>query len=178
MIISKAVETVMKPRLLPGFFPSWKLAEEWLGFQPYNTTVASYYFLEHPHDDDQTLGTKAVSWLYNKYSIHSEKPAFHRRREMHLTWDAPKLHHPRDSFLGLLRSRSAHSEKTKLAAPCLAAPCLAAWPRVFGLPEARVLWPDHHSPDPGQPPQFQPCGDAQWGMEQKIDTLLTAGKYG
>lgn len=127
MIISKAVDTVMKPRLLPGSFPSWKLAEEWLGFQPYNTTVASYYFLEHPHDDDQTLGTKAVSWLYNKYSIHSEKPAFHRRREMHLTRDAPKLHHPRDSFLDLLRSQSAHSEGTKLAAPCL-----AAWPRVFG----------------------------------------------
>jgi len=79
MIISKAADMATKPRLPPGFFPPWKLAVEWMGFQPFNTTVASYFFLEHPHGNDQTLGTKAMSWLYSSYSIHSKKPAFERR---------------------------------------------------------------------------------------------------
>lgn len=52
VILPKAADTTKKPRLVPGFSPSWKLAMEWMAFQPCNTTTASCYSLEHLHDSD------------------------------------------------------------------------------------------------------------------------------
>lgn len=58
-----AVNKVMKPSLPPGFFLSWKLVVEWIGFHPCGTTTASH-FQQHPYGSAQTLGTKEASVLY------------------------------------------------------------------------------------------------------------------
>lgn len=158
---------VMKPRLLPGFCPSWKSAVEWMGFQPYNTTVAYYYFLEHPHGNDQGLGTKAVSWFYNNYSIHSENPAFYSQWANASDVRGSKTASPTWFLSRLVSIMKCAQWAEKTGSPLAWQPGPSWWRPL----RARALQPGHHRPDPGQPPRFQPRGDAYWDMEQIIHTL-------
>lgn len=156
MIISKAVDVVMKPKLTTGFFPSWNLAMEWMGFQPYNTTVASCYFLKHPHGNNETPGTKTVSWLHNNCSITVRAQL--STRDEQCTWCemlqscTTRAIPFETSFHHEARTASRQNWQPRAWQPS---------PGYSGPPPAHVLQPGHHGPDPGQPPRFQPCGDAQ-----------------